>query len=117
MFVCLAGSLPCERRGHCVPQVVSVSPPLGNGVGDVTNTVQPMFLVYSFSSSCILLLAEPMRSLLGVRLCAPICVNQGWRHQPCVSALVFKRDCVKHYYKTMLVLINNICNMFQLQTS
>lgn len=45
MFVCPSGSLPCESRGQCTPQVASVSPPPGSDVGDVTDTAQLMFLV------------------------------------------------------------------------
>ena len=37
---------PCpESRRCCTPQVASVTPPPGSGMGDVTDTVQMMFLI------------------------------------------------------------------------
>lgn len=100
MFVCPAGSLPSESWGQCTPQVASVPPPPGNDVGDVTDTAQLMFLVIlpggknylsrTILRFCILLLAVPVRSHLGIMLCTPVCGNQGWRHQHYVLALVLK---------------------------
>lgn len=92
---------PCpESRGHCMLQVASMSPPPGNGVGDVTDngpadvphnsSWRENYLSRTPPRFCVLILAVPLRSPRGVRLCAPICGNQGWRHQPCVLALVFK---------------------------
>lgn len=45
MFMCPAGSLPCESRGQCMPAVSSVFPLPENDVGAVTDTAQLMFLV------------------------------------------------------------------------